>query len=184
MSTLRAPVTPRDHIRGPAQAPVTLVEYGDYQCPYCGMAYPIVEQVREQFQETLRFVFRHFPLTQAHPFAETAAEAAEFAGAHGRFWDMHDGLYENQASLNDEKLALPLIFTLAEAMGLSTAKLRDALARGDYAPKVRSDFLGGVRSGVNGTPSFFINGVRHEGSFAYDELVAAIESVLALTASR
>lgn len=184
MSTLRAPVTPRDHIRGPAQAAVTLVEYGDYQCPYCGMAYPIVEQVRQQFQQTLRFVFRHFPLTQAHPFAETAAEAAEFAGSHGRFWDMHDGLYENQASLNDESLALPLVFTLAEAMGLSTAQLRDALARGDYAPKVRSDFLGGVRSGVNGTPSFFINGVRHDGSFAYDELVAGIESVLVLTASR
>ena len=184
MSTLKAPVTPRDHIRGPAEAPVTLVEYGDYQCPHCGMAYPIVERVLDHFRLRLRFVFRHFPLTQVHPFAETAAEAAEFAGAHGRFWEMHDGLFTNQDSLNDENLALPLIFTLAEATGLSTARLRDALAQGDYAAKVRSDFLGGLRSGVNGTPTFFINGRRHDGSYMYDDLASAIESVVPVGASR
>jgi protein-disulfide isomerase len=178
MSMLKAPITPRDHIRGPADAAVTLVEYGDYQCPHCGMAHPIVERVEDRFRQTLRFVFRHFPLIQIHPFAESAAEAAEFAGAHGRFWEVHDGLFENQDNLNDARLALPLIFTLAEATGLSPASLRSALARGDYAPKVRSDFMGGVRSGVNGTPTFFINGRRHDGSYAYDDLVSAIEKVL------
>jgi protein-disulfide isomerase len=175
---LRAPITPHDHISGPANAVVTLVEYGDYQCPRCGMAHPIVKQVRARFYKTLRFVFRHFPLTQIHPLAETAAEAAEFGGAHGRFWEMHDGLYDNQDSLDAESLGVPTILALAEANGLSAAALRDALARGDFAPKVRNDFLGGIRSGVNGTPTFFINGRRHDGSFAYDDLVASIESVL------
>jgi protein-disulfide isomerase len=97
---------------------------------------------------------------------------------------MHAGLFENQDSLNDPNLALPLVFTLAEANELPTALLRAALARGDYAAKVRNDFLGGVRSGVNGTPTFFVNGRRHDGTYAYDDLVAAIESVLAVTASR
>jgi protein-disulfide isomerase len=178
MSTLRTPVTPRDHIRGPADAPVTLVEYGDYQCPHCGMAHPVVEQIRAHFRQTLRFVFRHFPMTEIHPFAQTAAEAAEFGGAHGRFWEMHDGLFDNQDSLNDGSLALPLIFALAEAAGLAAAELRDALARGDYIPKIRSDFLSGIRSGVNGTPTFFINGRRHDGTYAYDDLASAIAAAL------
>jgi protein-disulfide isomerase len=167
---LRAPVTPHDHIRGPASAPVTLVEYGDYECPRCGAAHPIVNLVQEHFGPRLRFVFRHFPLNEVHPNAESAAESAEFAGAHGRFWEMHDGIYENQ-----DRLGLPLLFALAGALGLSEPDLRAALASGTYAPKVRRDFLGGVRSGVNGTPTFFINGARHDGTFAFDDLVAAIE---------
>jgi protein-disulfide isomerase len=113
---------------------------------------------------------RHFPLIQVHPNAETAAESAEFAGAHGRFWEMHDGIYENQ-----DRLGLPLLFALARKLGLSELELQSALASGEYEPKVRADFLGGVRSGVNGTPSFFINGERHDGSYAFDDLVAAIE---------
>src|ERR1700731_2834769 len=99
-----------DHVQGPADAPVTLVEYGDYECPYCGAAHPIVNALVEKFSEDLRMVFRHFPMVQMHPFAESAAEAAEFAGAHGRFWEMHDGLYQNQ-----ENLGVPLLFALAEA---------------------------------------------------------------------
>jgi protein-disulfide isomerase len=170
MSMLRAPVTPHDHIRGPAGAPVTLVEYGDYECPHCGAAHPIVNLVQEHFGPRLRFVFRHFPMNQVHPNAESAAESAEFAGVHRRFWEMHDGIYENQ-----DRLGLPLLFALAGALGLSEPDLRAALASGTYAPKVRSDFLGGVRSGVNGTPTFFINGVRHDGTYAFDDLVAAIE---------
>jgi protein-disulfide isomerase len=170
MSKLRAPVTPHDHIRGPANAPVTLVEYGDYECPACGAAYPIVNLVRQRFGPRLRLVFRHFPLSQAHPNAESAAESAEFSGARSLFWEMHDGIYENQ-----DRLGLPLLFALAEALGLSGPDLRAALASGIYAPKVRQDFLGGVRSGVNRTPTFFINGVRHDGSYAFDDLVAAIE---------
>jgi protein-disulfide isomerase len=109
-------------------------------------------------------------MSQVHQNAESAAESAEFAGAHGRFWEMHDGIYENQ-----DRLGLPLLFALAEALGLSEPDLRAALLNGTYAPKVKRDFLGGVRSGVNGTPSFFINGVRHDGTYAFDDLFAAIE---------
>src|SRR3981081_3980606 len=147
MSVLKAPVTPRDHILGPANAPVTLVEYGDYECPHCGAEHPIVKLLLEHFSKNIRFVFRHSPLSQVHPSAEAAAESAEFAGAHGRFWEMHDGIYENQ-----DRLGLPLLFALAGTFGLSESDLRNALASGEYAPKVRADFLGGVRSGVNGTP--------------------------------
>jgi protein-disulfide isomerase len=173
MSELKVPVTPADHIRGPMQAPVTLVEYGDYECPYCGMAYPIVERVREHFGTRLRFVFRHFPLTAIHPLAEPAAETVEFAGSHGLFWDMHDGLYQNQ-----DRLGLPLLFALASALGLSEDELRQVLATHRYEPKIRADFMSGVRSGVNGTPTFFVNGRRHEGSYSFEELAAAIESQL------
>jgi protein-disulfide isomerase len=140
VGTLKVPVTQHDHVRGPANAPMTLVEYGDYECPHCGLAHPIVNAVQKHFGKKLRFVFRHFPLSQVHPNAEPAAESAEFAGAHDRFWEMHDGIYENQ-----EQLGLPLFFALAEALGLSEAALRDALATGVYAPKVRADFLGGVQ---------------------------------------
>jgi protein-disulfide isomerase len=170
MATLKPPVTSADHIRGPADAPVTLVEYGDYECPHCGLAHPIVRAVQKQFGNQLRFVFRHFPLQQVHPHAESAAESAEFAGAHGRFWEMHDGIYENQ-----DQLGLPLLFALAGVLGLSESGLRHALANGEFAPTVRAHFLNGVRSGVNGTPTFFINGRRHDGTYAFEDLVSAIE---------
>jgi protein-disulfide isomerase len=174
MAVLRVPVTPGDHIQGDYNAPATLVEYGDYECPYCGLAYPVVRRVQKHFGRNLRFVFRHFPLTQAHPMAESAAETAEFAGAQGRFWEMHDGLYENQ-----DRLGPPLLFALANALGLSERELRMALEAGVYEPKVRADFLGGVRSGVNGTPTFFVGNVRHDGPFDFEYLVAAIEDALA-----
>jgi len=170
---LKVPVTPHDHVKGPATAPVTLVEYGDYECPYCGLAHPVVELLRQHYGARLRFVFRHFPLSQAHPNAEGAAQTAEFAGAQGQFWEMHDRLFENQ-----DRLGLPLYFALAGLLGLSEAELRAALVEETYAPKVRADFLGGVRSGVNGTPCFFINGVRHEGTYAFEDLGAAIELTL------
>jgi protein-disulfide isomerase len=173
MSRLRAPITQYDHVSGSANAAVTLVEYGDYECPHCGLAHPIVKLVRARFDKQLRFVFRHFPLSQVHPNAESAAEAAEYAGAHGRFWEMHDGIYENQ-----ERLGLPLLFALAASLGLSESGLRTALVNGEFEPKVRSDFLGGVRSGVNGTPTFFINGERHNGSYAFEDLVDGIEAHL------
>jgi len=173
MATLKVPVTPRDHIRGSANAPVTLVEYGDYECPLCGLAYPVVNLIQQRFGSRLRFVFRHFPLSQVHPNADSAAQTAEFAGAHGKFWDMHDGLYENQ-----DRLGLPLFFALAGILGLSETKLREALINGTYEPKVRADFLSGVRSGVNGTPTFFINNVRHDGAYTPEDLGGAIEAEL------
>jgi protein-disulfide isomerase len=170
MGTLRVPVTQHDHVKGPFDAPATLVEYGDYECPYCGVAHPIVNQVLQHFGPKLRFVFRHFPLTEVHPNAEAAAESAEFAGAHGRFWQMHDSLYDHQDSLSP-----PFLLALARALGLSDLELRDDLLSEKYAPRVKSDFLSGVRAGVNGTPAFFINGHLHLGGFAREDLVAAID---------
>ena len=179
MSRLRVPVTSADHIQGPMDAPVTLVEYGDYECAYCGLAFPNVKLAQKRFATQLRFVFRHFPLTEAHPFAEAAAEAAEYAGTYDLFWEMHDGLYANQ-----DELGLPLILGLGRALGLSDLGLRDALAQLRFAAKIHADFLGGVRSGVNGTPSFFINGEKHEGSYSYQELAAAIDAHLHAVAIR
>jgi protein-disulfide isomerase len=173
MSTLRVPVTSHEHVRGRVDALIALVEYGDYECPACGAARPHMLLVQEHFGRRLRFVFRHFPLSQVHPNAETAAETAEYAGAHRRFRQMHDGLYENQ-----DRLGLPLYFALAGRLGLSEAGLRNALATGEFASTVRADFLGGVRSGVNGTASFFINDRRHDGSYEFDDLAAAIETHL------
>ena len=174
MAMLKVPVTSLDHIQGNAHAPVTLVEYGDYECPSCGLAYPITKLVQKHFGERLRFVFRNFPLKEMHPNAEAAAEAAEFAATKESFWEMHDGIFENQ-----QAIGLPLLFELAEKLGLSAQKLRSALATQEFGPRVREDFHGGVRSGVNGTPTFFINGHRHDGPFELENLVEGIEYRLA-----
>ncbi len=173
MSTLKVPVGSSDHIAGDAKAACTLVEYGDYQCPHCGRAYPIVKRVQEHFGDRLRFVYRNFPLTEIHPEAESAAESAEFAGAHGKFWQMHDSLFENQVNLG-----MGLYQELAEELGFTPTDLRQSLKLGKFREKVRADFTGGVRSGVNGTPTFFINGQRHDGSFDFETLVGAIEAAM------
>jgi protein-disulfide isomerase len=170
MSTLKVPVGPADHIQGEADAACTLVEYGDYECPHCGRAYPIVKRVQKHFGNRLRFVFRNFPLGEMHPHAEFAAETAEFAAAHNKFWEMHDLLFENQSRFGGE-----LFVELAKKLGLASADLLTALEKREYLPKVRADFTGGARSGVNGTPTFFINGQRHDAPFEYEDLVAAIE---------
>ena len=174
MANLKVPVAPADHVLGDEQAPVTLVEYGDYECPHCGHAHPIVKAVKKHFGKQLRFVYRHFPLTQIHPHAETAAETAEFAGVNGRFWDMHDGIFENQ-----DRLSVALLAELAEELELSAEDLAAALESREFAPVVKAQFLGGVRSGVNGTPTFFINGYRYEGMHEFEDLVEAIDAVLA-----
>jgi protein-disulfide isomerase len=162
----------RDHIRGPKKAPVTLVEYGDFECPYCGMAYPVVEAVRRQMGKDLRFVYRHFPLVTAHPHAETAAEASEAAGAQHKFWEMHDVLFEHQAALEDRDL-----LAYAHALGLDIARFVAEVGSGVHTPRVREDFTSGVRSGVNGTPTFFINGLRYDGPRDVESMVAAVEYV-------
>jgi protein-disulfide isomerase len=159
----------RDHIQGPANAPVTLVEYGDYQCPYCGAAYPIIKEVQAMMGDRLRFVFRNFPITTAHPQAEQAAEAAEAAGAQDRFWPMHDLLYENQRHLADEDL-----LRYAGQLGLDVDSFGRDLAEHVHAARVHDDFMSGVRSGVNGTPTFYINSVRHDDSYDVDTLFAAL----------
>ncbi len=173
MATLKAPVGPADHTFGDQHAPVILVEYGDYECPHCGHAHPIVKAVRKHFGKQLLFVYRHFPLTQIHPLAEPAAETAEFAGANGKFWEMHDAIFENQPSLS-----LPLLAELAEALGLSSGEAVSSLESHEFEPKVRNAFLGGVRSGVNGTPTFFINGQRYQGMYEFEDLVEAIDAEL------
>jgi protein-disulfide isomerase len=169
-AVLTLPLGDRDHIQGPSDAPVTLVEYGDYQCPYCGAAYPIIKEVQGRMGDRLRFAFRNFPITTAHPRAEQAAEAAEAADAQDRFWPMHDLLYENQRHLADEDL-----LRYAGQLGLDVESFGRDLAEHVHAARVREDFMSGVRSGVNGTPTFYINGVRHDDSYDVDTLLAALE---------
>ena len=171
--SLKVPVNDRDHVQGSADAKCTLVEYGDYECPHCGHAYPIVKRVQKHFGKKLRFVFRNFPLAEMHPNAESAAETAEFAGAHKKYWEMHDALFENQ-----EQLGGALYLRLAQELGLSAQALREAVENREFLSRVKSDFTGGVRSGVNGTPTFFINGKRHDASFEYADLVEAIDAAL------
>lgn len=169
MSRLIPPQGPRDHTMGRADAPVTLVEYGDFECPHCGRAYPIVKAVQRALGNDLLFAYRHFPLVKVHPHAEHAAEIAEAAGEHGKFWPMHDMLFENQAALEDEDL-----IAYAEALGIDPVWAAAALAQGLFRDKVREDFASGVRSGVNGTPTFFINGERYDGSWDAASLLEAL----------
>ena len=174
-ATLTMQVTEdRDHIQGPVDAPVTLLEYGDYECPYCGAAYPIVKEVQARMGERLRFVFRNFPITTSHPHAEQAAEAAEGAANQGRFWEMHDVLYENQSRLGESDLR-----SYAETLGLDVEQFDKELAEHVHAARVREDFMSGVRSGVNGTPTFYIDGVRHDDSYDIETLLAALERAAA-----
>jgi len=166
-------VGPRDHTSGSQDAPLTLVEYGDFQCPHCRNAYPIVKKVQQQLGARLRFVFREFPLTQIHPEAEHAAEAAEAAGAQGAFWPMHDRLFERQFALDDDSLV-----EYAQDLGLDGDRLQGELAAGAYRAKVRDDFMSGVKSGVNGTPTFFINGTRYDGSYDLASLLEAVSAAV------
>jgi len=168
MALLRTPPNERDHRRGDPNASVVLVGYGDFQCPHCAAAEPVVQELLGAFDD-LQQIYRHFPLSEVHPLAEVAAQAAEFAAEHGAFWQMHDALFANQP-----QLSLPVIFAIAAELGLPQAALRDALEAGIHTAKVRDDFIGGVRSGVNGTPCFFVNGARHDGTYAFESLSAAI----------
>ena len=171
VARLTMPVGARDHAQGPADAPVTLVEYGDYECPHCGRAYPIVKEVQRRLGAKLRFVFRNFPLNESHPHAQHAAEAAEAAGALGQFWEMHDALFEHQRALDDAHLV-----GYATRLGLDAGTFEQALQTHQHKARVREDFISGVRSGVNGTPTFFINGVRFDDSWDPDTLTDALKA--------
>ena len=168
-ATLSVPVSSADHSQGPSDAPVTLVEYGDYECPHCGRAYPIVKEVQRRMGAQLRFIFRNFPLKEVHPHAQQAAEAAEAAGAQGRFWEMHDLIFANQSALLDRHLR-----NYAGMLALDQARFDEELAAHVYAGRVRRDFAGGIRSGVNGTPTFFINEARYDGDWDVASLVDAL----------
>lgn len=172
-ATLAPPVTARDHIQGDASAAVTLVEYGDYECPHCGRAHPIIKAVQQRLGARLRFVFRNFPLTEAHPHAAHAAEAAESVAAHGgsdAFWTMHDLIFEPQQDLSETSLG-----TLAGQAGVTADLVLADLAAERFVERVQEDFMSGVRSGVNGTPTFFIDGIRYDGPWDEESLTSALE---------
>lgn len=170
MNHLSIPVSAQDHSAGPANAPVTLVEYGDYQCPYCGEAYPVLKAVQQAMGNRLRFVFRNFPISEIHPHALRAAQFAEAAAGIGKFWVAHDMLYERQLTLDDRDLA-----AYGSIIGLNAAKLREAFD-GRFDEKIEADFMGGMRSGVNGTPALFVNGLRYDGERDVDSLVAVLQA--------
>lgn len=172
-ATLAVPVGEGDHVRGEEHAAITLVEYGDYECPYCGQANPIVEELRRTFGESLRFVFRNLPLAEVHPHAERAAEMAEAVGLQGKFWEMHDLLYEHQRALGDEEL-----FAYASEAGADPDKLRSDLAEGAPRRRVERDFESAIRSGANGTPTFYVNGDRYDGNWAYEPFAEYLKDVL------
>jgi protein-disulfide isomerase len=171
--TLSPPVSARDHSEGHPGAPLTLVEYGDYQCPYCGAAYPVVKLLQKSLGKELLFVFRNFPLTQAHPYAMVAAQAAEAAALQEKFWVMHDCIYENQGDLEPEVLP-----AWAGQLGLDLEAFRTAITKGEIINRIKEDRRSGIRSGVNGTPCFFINGARYDAAADFKPLRAALEELL------
>ena len=172
MSRLTPPVGARDHVYGPARARITLVEYGDFECPHCRAAHPIVKQIQSSMGRDVRIVYRHFPLTKIHPHAQHAAEIAEAAAQHGKFWAMYDLLFAHQDALADQDLV-----RYATTLGIDAEWAATVLADGRFRRRVRDDFASGVRSGVNGTPTFFIGGERYEGS-ATDLLASLMEATI------
>jgi protein-disulfide isomerase len=173
---LTPPVGPGDHSHGPSGAPIVLVEYGDYECPHCGRAYRVLQQVLQELGDDVVFVFRNFPLNEAHPHAAAAAEAAESVAFHGgeeSFWAMHDLIYENQDALQHDDL-----ISYAEAAGVNPVDVADDLASGGMGERVRRDIRSGVHSGVHGTPAFFVNGRRFEGDWSdTDAFTAALRNM-------
>ena len=170
VARLASPVGERDHVQGPATASVTLLEYGEYECPYCRAAVPSVAELQRVLPGDLRFVFRHFPLDKVHPHARRAAEAAEAAASQGKFFEMHTALYEHQTALEDEDLR-----GYAAELGLDTARFGADLKSHAHAERVREDFQGGIRSGVRGTPTFYLDDVRYDGVIGVRQIVATIK---------
>jgi Na+:H+ antiporter, NhaA family len=171
---LAVPVLPHDHVRGPESAAVTVVEYGEFECPYCGRAFHVINDLLKEYGDQLRFVFRHYPLDSEHPFSVRASLAAEAAAAQGKFWEMHDHLFTHQHSLAYDDLR-----THGEALGLDPVRLETDVRRGAHLDRIHDDFDSGVQSGVRATPTFFVNGRLHQGSPDEIELRTAIDSALA-----
>jgi protein-disulfide isomerase len=170
VSRLRQPVSPADHIRGAPDAPVTLVQYADFQCPHCAAAHPNLTALLRERSGSVRLIFRHFPLANVHPYAELVAETAESAGEHGRFWQMHDWLFEHQEQLDPVHLALG-----AEQVGLPSDDLAGEVNSHARLCRIQRDFVSGVRSGVDATPVFFVNDVRHIGGYDLADLIGAVD---------
>ena len=157
---LTPPITSRDHITGNPGGKTEIVEYGDFQCPYCGEAFQVIRELLQSSAGLVKFVFRNFPLAEAHEYATDAAIAAEAAGRQQKFWEMHDALYQNQQRLNDD-----LFLVLAKELQLDIDQFLSDMEDNQLQSKVEADFESGVRSGVNGTPTFFINGKRYNGDY-------------------
>jgi protein-disulfide isomerase len=174
MNTLTVPINERDHLRGSPDAPVVLVEYADFECPYCGAAYGVLKKLEKDVPDIFAVVFRQFPLVNMHPYAELAAEAAEAAGAQGRFWQMHDLLFEHQDALAPSDL-----MKYAAALQLDRKRFASDISSHVFLPKINDDMKGGLQSGVQGTPTFFINGVLHQGGHDEASLLASIMQVAA-----
>jgi protein-disulfide isomerase len=170
MNQLTPSVQQNDHLSGNPDASIELVEYGDYECPHCGRAYPIIKSIQQQLGADLKFVFRNFPLSKVHPNAVAAAIAAEAANMQGKFWEMHDIIYENQKTLDTES-----IFRFAETTGLNTMRFKNDIQQKELADKVEQDFETGLRSGVNRTPTFFINGQKYEGEWEENKLLQYLQ---------
>jgi protein-disulfide isomerase len=168
---LTPPLSAEDHVDGPDRAELELVMFGDFQCPYCTAAYPIVRRIRDQMAGRLLFAFRHFPLRDIHPDAERAAEAAEAAAAQGAFWQMHDRMYESGGALSREDL-----IGYATELGLDAGRLAGELGSETHRPRVQRDLDSGIASGVTGTPGFFVGGRLYPGSFDAQSLTAALET--------
>ena len=173
MSRLKPPVSEQDHIKGNLEMPVILVEYGDFQCPHCGAAYPMLKQIEKIYAGRMAFVYRHFPLAEIHPFAQAAAVAAEAAGRQGKFWEMHARIFENQ-----DKLGLEMLLELAEHLKLDMNAFAHDFKDPKLFEKVEAHFESGIISGVNGTPSFYINEVKFNDNYDLQSLSRAIEKSL------
>jgi protein-disulfide isomerase len=167
---LKPPINENDHVQGPANARIELVEYGDYECPHCGRAYPIIKKIQQQLGNDLKFIFRNFPIAEAHPHAVNAALAAEAAALQQKFWEMHDMIFENQDQLEWEHL-----LAYAKAIKLDLNRFKTDVKSKALQDKVETDFESGIRSGVNGTPSLFINGKKFEGDWAGGELMESLK---------
>lgn len=172
MNQLKPPVNGNDHIAGDITAPLELVEYGDYECPYCGRAYPIVKDIQQQLGRDIKFIFRNFPLSNMHPHAFSAAVATEAAGLQGKFWEMHDVIFENQKNLDAEN-----IFRLAEAIGLNTERFKTDMQQKALIDKVEKDFESGIKSGVNRTPTFFVNRRKYDDNWSNQELLHYLKNL-------
>lgn len=170
MAKLTPPVNKNDHVLGSPHAAILLVEYGDYQCPHCVAAHPIVKKIQKKLDNNLGFVFRNFPLSNIHVWAIPAAKAAEAAGRQNKFWQMHDMIFEHQILPGEHAF-----LKFAEELGLNSIQFKRDFADKSLLEKIESDFESGIRSGVNGTPSFFINGNKYNGGYDFDSLYWAIE---------
>lgn len=173
MSDLFIDISENDYVLGNPDAETTLLEYGDYECPYSRMGYRFSQMLLKNYSDDLKFVFRNFPLRKKHPNAQFAAEAALCAGAQNRFWEMHDLLFEHNRTLSESK-----ILDFAEDIGLDLYRFKVDLTTNEYANRVTTDFRGGVRSGINDTPAFFVNGNRYSGELHYKQLKAFVDTFL------